>query len=69
MGSPTTPCDRSSALFVKEGMYVGSSKRFDVARSEDEQQRVSFHAGFLDCPFQKEAITDVLSQLTLKQAS
>ena len=42
---------------------------FVAASNEEIQHKQSFLGGFLERPFQKEAITDVLSQLTLRQAS
>jgi len=66
---PLRPCDKESALLLAQEMYVGLMVRFAAARDEEILQNDSFQEGFRERPFQKEAITEALSQWILMQAS
>src|SRR5882672_3555229 len=68
-GVPRTPLERPSTLLNADWMYAGSIVRFKAATLEEILRMHSLHKGFHEQPFQKDAITDVLSQLTLMQTS
>src|SRR5882672_1152394 len=66
-GVPRTLLKRTSALLNADWMYAGSIVRFKAAKLEEILRMHSLCEGFCERPFQKDAITDVLSQLTLMQ--
>jgi len=67
--TPTSPLDRGSALFRADLTYVASRNKFEAERQEEILARHWLWAGFQEQPFQKEPMTDMLSQWTFKQAS
>jgi len=67
--APMTQQDKGSALLNTEGMYVGMMDKLVAARRVVVLPRVSLWAGLCEQPFQKDEITELLSQQIFKQAS